>query len=57
MPSEHNSGIDVDNSIKNEEAIPKPPTLKQNILLSLKLVVGGGILILLMWYLDHSLIK
>jgi len=57
MPSENSSRIEKEELVQDGEATPKPPTLKQNVLLSLKLLIGGTALILLLWYLDSFVSK
>ena len=59
---ERNSIMAFENSSRIEEeklqdrvATPKTPTLKENIVLSVKLLIGGTALILLVWYLDSHL--
>jgi hypothetical protein len=42
-------------TLQDREATPKTPTLKENIVLSVKLLIGGAALILLVWYLDSHL--
>lgn len=43
--------------MQDRVAIPKTPTLKENIVLSVKLFIGGTALFLLMWYLDSHLTR
>ena len=57
MPSEKSSRIEKENLVQDVEATPQPPTLKQNIVLLLKLLIGGTALILLFWYLDSHVSK
>lgn len=57
MPSEKSSRIEKEKLVQDGEATPKPPTLKQNIVLSLKLLIGGAALLLLLWYLDSYVSK
>lgn len=57
MPSEKRSRIEKEKLVQDGEATPKPPTLKQNIVLSLKLLIGGAALLLLLWYLDSYVSK
>ena len=53
MPSEKNSKV----ATPENEATHKTPTPQQNLLLFLKLVVGGAVLVLVIWYLDSHLSK
>ena len=53
MPSEKSSKA----ATPENEATPKTPTPQQNLLLFLKLVVGGALVVLVIWYLDSHLGK
>jgi len=57
MPSENSSRIEKKKLVQDREAALKPPSLKQNVVLSLKLLIGGAALILLLWYLDSYVSK
>jgi len=54
MASEKSSRIEEE-ELQDREPTPKTPTLKENIVLSVKLLIGGTALILLVWYLDSHL--
>ena len=54
MASEKRTRIEEE-QLQDREATPKTPTLKENIVLSVKLLIGGTALILLVWYLDSHL--
>ena len=54
MASENSSRIEEE-KLQDREATPRTPTLKENIVLSVKLLIGGTALILLVWYLDSHL--
>jgi hypothetical protein len=54
MAFDKNSRIEEE-TLQDREATPKTPTLKENIVLSVKLLIGGAALILLVWYLDSHL--
>ena len=53
MTSEEN----VLNEKQLEAATPKPLSVQGNLILTLKLLVGGGILGFLFWYLDSHITK
>ena len=57
MPSENSSRIEEEKQVQERDATPKPPTLKETIVLSLRLLVGGGALLLLFWYVDNHVSK
>jgi len=54
MAFENSSRIEEE-KLQDRVATPKTPTLKENIVLSVKLFIGGTALILLVWYLDSHL--
>jgi len=54
MASEKSLRIEEE-KLQDREATPKTPTLKENIVLSVKVLIGGTALILLVWYLDSHL--
>ena len=54
MTSEKSSRIEEE-KLQDRQATQKTPTLKENIVLSVKLLIGGTALILLVWYLDSHL--